>query len=1023
MKKYLLLIFLLAIPVIINAQDTLTNFINRVNYIFANVDHSKVTTGLLSDYGLQTILPSYYDGAVRDSNEVDINAWRALYSGMDNSRFNDNCTLPQQSTVFSAINSNLPASDQPMPIISMCINYNELYSNADSAGLVTINNDQIFDVSGKNPYATKTLFAACPLKISYIGPTVQFVLKNSLYYTNAGKTISSITADMGDGNGTKSLIWDVPFSITYSSPGNKSFVITFSYTDGSVLKTHGKIVVNYSYSQQSGGSYYYVSFSQTFPATQSYSGATVSVCLSNNNTDGKIHKPIIVAKGFDPWKIMNDATIHIDVKKFLNLDGYYIAGNIDVPITPISISGFTCYTLESYLYHSGYDIVFVDYDDGTDDIFRNAALLEDIIKWVNNNKVGADPNVVMGISMGGLVARYALRHLETQGYNHQTRLYISMDSPHNGANVPVGVQAALLHISTFGFSLCYPSCASPVNMSITITPADYVKQVGQVVNLFNSKAAKQMLIYNVSGSVSSGFNYDNSTHQAFMTTYNAMGFPQNCFNIAISDGSGIGTPDFAAGSQLASYSQSWSLNFWQSLLSSLVSFGLMPESLLTSLWSENLLNIVPGKTMLKGEMNINAIGSPANNTIYHGRIYYQKKILWLIPVNINITNVNFSAVTGMVQVDGAPGGTINLSNYLTPGVVPNGLTISQPQFCFIPAVSALALNNWSTYLSSNLNTYNLVNNGQTLFQNYFSPMQNSNLAHTDFSASADYVYQAFANCTLLPAAPAIIGPAAVCSSGSNYVINNLPPGVYVNWTPSSNITQLSNQGLSNGTFNTSVGYCGNGTIQATLRTNCVSTSLPALSVWVGTPAISNVSGPSGGIVGGSSGYAATLSDINANVTSYNWALMPAVSNNYFNPNGSHCYITWYTAGYYALSVNAVNTCGASSNYWYPISVSGSHLSVSPNPATNNVQVSILKAQNTSTPDTVSVTSQFTTTSSQDIATTYTVKIYNSFGTVFYSTKKSGDTFSVPVNILRDGTYIIEANDGKNSYKQQLIIKH
>ena len=56
-------------------------------------------------------------------------------------------------------------------------------------------------------------------------------------------------------------------------------------------------------------------------------------------------------------------------------------------------------------------------------------------------------------------------------------------------------------------------------------------------------------------------------------------------------------------------------------------------------------------------------------------------------------------------------------------------------------------------------------------------------------------------------------------------------------------------------------------------------------------------------------------------------------------------------------------------------------------------------------------------------TTYTISIYNSFGTIFYKTKKTGDTFTIPVNNLHDGTYIIEANDGKNSYKQQIIVKH
>lgn len=150
-KKYtpILVFILFVVSAVANAQDTLSNYSNRVNYIFANVDHNKVTTGLLSDYGLQIILPDYYNGALRDSNEVDINAFRTLYGDMDNSRFNNNCTLPSQSTVFAAIASNLPASGQPVPIASMFINYNYLRDDAYTGGMVTITNNQIFDVLGK----------------------------------------------------------------------------------------------------------------------------------------------------------------------------------------------------------------------------------------------------------------------------------------------------------------------------------------------------------------------------------------------------------------------------------------------------------------------------------------------------------------------------------------------------------------------------------------------------------------------------------------------------------------------------------------------------------------------------------------------------------------------------------------------------------------------------------------------------------------------------------------------------------
>jgi len=50
------------------AQETPDAYKDRVNYIFANVDHSKVSTGILSDYGLQVILPEYYDGTFRSVN-------------------------------------------------------------------------------------------------------------------------------------------------------------------------------------------------------------------------------------------------------------------------------------------------------------------------------------------------------------------------------------------------------------------------------------------------------------------------------------------------------------------------------------------------------------------------------------------------------------------------------------------------------------------------------------------------------------------------------------------------------------------------------------------------------------------------------------------------------------------------------------------------------------------------------------------------------------------------------------------
>lgn len=97
----------------------------------------------------------------------------------------------------------------------------------------------------------------------------------------------------------------------------------------------------------------------------------------------------------------------------------------------------------------GYDLVFVDFFDGADGIVRNAAVVQEVINRVNANKVLDDrfsnirqQNVVMGLSMGGLCARYALANMTKNfpGTPTETRLLITHDSPHRGANVPLGLQ-------------------------------------------------------------------------------------------------------------------------------------------------------------------------------------------------------------------------------------------------------------------------------------------------------------------------------------------------------------------------------------------------------------------------------------------------------------------------------------------------------------------------------------------------------------------------------------------------------
>lgn len=53
------------------------------------------------------------------------------------------------------------------------------------------------------------------------------------------------------------------------------------------------------------------------------------------------------------------------------------------------------------------------------------------------------PNVVVGMSMGGILTRYALKKMEDRNIPHCTSTMITWDTPHKGANAPLGVQGAI----------------------------------------------------------------------------------------------------------------------------------------------------------------------------------------------------------------------------------------------------------------------------------------------------------------------------------------------------------------------------------------------------------------------------------------------------------------------------------------------------------------------------------------------------------------------------------------------------
>ena len=111
--------------------------------------------------------------------------------------------------------------------------------------------------------------------------------------------------------------------------------------------------------------------------------------------------------------------------------------------------------LREQLTQQGYDVIYLDFTDGATPIQSNAMTLVELLDYINNptNRApGATETIVTAAGMGGQVARFALAWMEQQNLCYNAKLFVSIDSPHRGSNIPLGLQYMIdrLHNALLG---------------------------------------------------------------------------------------------------------------------------------------------------------------------------------------------------------------------------------------------------------------------------------------------------------------------------------------------------------------------------------------------------------------------------------------------------------------------------------------------------------------------------------------------------------------------------------------------
>lgn len=960
-------------------QNTITglkkDYTQSMDSLLLNINKQPINTGILYERIMSfTDLDALKaNGAITTSNyDHFIQAWSELHRAAYNPIFSSVATLKNN------ISLNTNPNVVEIGVINTKMNIIKS-GNANSPSLNFVNG-RFANIAGINPFAENQVTVIAALKEKITANTITFKLQPSSILQLLGKKIKTLTANFGTGS-TYTLIANQIISatnptVTFTTTGEKEFVFSVVFDDNTtqILKAKMTVVLPTTTAVFRSGN---------FPAEENFFGTNGVTAIipfqgynetnaSNgvleyrtyyntvtnpgysiaNNTfsvQPKIRKNIIILDGFDPGDVR---------KTHEGSNSLYALMNYDDDNNPATIPANLVEKLRSAPY--GFDVTLVNFPKGADYIERNAMAVVALLQR-ENTKLAANGSTeqisIIGPSMGGLIARYALAYMEKNNITHNTKLFVSFDSPHLGANIPISTQENLYFFGYYG---------------------QKEKAKEKFNENFRSPAARQMLIEQLDGvqqeapynnnlwfSTLNGQNNNTRFRNLFnanLTTNglpNSNGFPINLRKIAIINGTSNGTKTHSEGLtclQLEAFKTiKWFQIFGTSATTTLKVVTIDDRFLSTpNNWSQTF----KGKITFPGKLGqIFGTSIPGPPSVING---------W-----INRNNVNPRG-----SMDIVPGGTFKtmdiiqnefsseLFTALTDGDLTNfNWPINLIKHAFIPSVSALAFKNpnfdWSTAINRNLVCD--PNNKEIYFDSYFTPSENEE--HVFVTAeNANWLIKELVGIPQVPNFPiqenAMSGPDFVCSTSTYSFSDICKIPSAVTWSWSSNLQVVSQSAYS---INVSKVSDGPGFIKATFQNGQTLTK----TIWVGVPKFNNLQ-PIGSQYGydpsepnlsvSPDGDGCNQIRLNAvfdspNILEYQWEKITTSVAWSVSPNSGYIYIYPQCNQNFSFKVRTRNICGWSEwkefeyalnrctidcNTSIPIINTGLNFILNPNPVTNDI---------------------------------------------------------------------------------------
>lgn len=459
-------------------------FTKAADSMLQHIDQTQVTSGYLYDRAFPlSEFPSFNHNTDTSTAEYSLQAYLELYQA---------AYQPQRMTKPETLNrlTRYLNAQNIIPIQVLDYYYQQIKPTAIQDGLLNYQSGVLTNMPGNiSPFITKRLQLCTPLAQTIKSNTVTLSLMPHFISRNTGLNVTRV--EISGAGFNKTLMAPVDsVTITFPVMGKQHLLLKTWLSDGSYFITKNEIHIvddiNTGYGKAIWDQARFIADpacrSEQFTGNIPWQGYEDKRAMTGkfdldiyyrqgtscNGMEQQLKNPVILIDGYDPTDKRNSKNQVLYTKFLRYVDDVTNPGSpadidfvreirkrgfdvilVDIPTYFYTLTG-SAIPLDSNAQQPPPGYTFLDGDlihGGGDYVERNALTMVSLLQYIQG-KIGANDSIVLiGPSMGGQITRYALKYMEDRGLPHKVRLWVSQDSNHEGAVVPIGEQMMIAKLA------------------------------------------------------------------------------------------------------------------------------------------------------------------------------------------------------------------------------------------------------------------------------------------------------------------------------------------------------------------------------------------------------------------------------------------------------------------------------------------------------------------------------------------------------------------------------------------------